>query len=63
MWFWAVENLECSHHASVDRDQGLRRPAGSFTNTVKDLFNSIEIKYFGGDCSVLLEFSQFLNKL
>ena len=31
--------------------------------TVKDLFNSIEIKYFGGDCSILLEFSQFRHGL
>ena len=31
--------------------------------TVNDLFNSIEIKYFGGDCSILLEFSQILDML
>ena len=28
---------------------------------VKDLFNSIEMNYFGGDCILLLEFSQFLD--
>ena len=33
------------------------------SNTVKDLFNSIEIKYFWVDCSILLEFSQFLDML
>ena len=33
------------------------------SNTVKDLFNSIEIKCFWVDCSILLEFSQFLEML
>mgnify|MGYP007048898117 CR=1 FL=1 len=31
------------------------------TNTAKDLFNSIEIKCFGGDWRKMLEFSQFLE--
>ena len=31
------------------------------TITVKDLFNPIETKYFWGDCSILLEFFQFLD--
>ena len=35
----------------------------SLDSTMKDLFNSIEIKYFGGDCSITLEFSQFLDML
>jgi len=37
--------------------------SGGFNITVKDLFNSIETKYFGDDCSILLEFSLFLDML
>ena len=42
-------------------DQKLYNPLEP--NTMKDLFNSIEIRYFWGDCSILLEFSQFLDIL
>ena len=36
---------------------GIQKMEGNST-TVKGLFNSIEINYFWGDCSILLEFSQ-----
>ena len=33
------------------------------TNTMAEISISIEIKYFGSDCSILIEFSQFLDIL